>query len=157
MGTQRRRLGVTRASPGGGAAWKCVRSFPHPVQSVRPTTARNQSSYPLTASPLLGRSLVAPVRGSIFSMKFRTLSEAKAQLGALVRLAEKGETVVISRHGRPAVRLALVREEDFSLTTHEARKLEAWVRRERTAGRTREYPSMDALLRSTRPRKKSRA
>jgi prevent-host-death family protein len=89
-------------------------------------------------------------------MKFRTLSEAKAQLGTLVRLAEEGETVVISRHGRPAVRLAVVREEDLSLTTDEIRRLEGWARGQRAAGRTREYRSVNDLLRRNRPtRKKS--
>jgi prevent-host-death family protein len=88
-------------------------------------------------------------------MKFRTLSEAKAQLGTLVRLAEKGETVVISRHGKPAVRLAAVREEDFSLTTEEIRKLEAWARSQRAAGRTRKYRSIAELLRRNRPTRKT--
>jgi len=87
-------------------------------------------------------------------MKFRTLSEAKAQLGTLVRLAEKGETVVISRHGRPAVRLAVVREEDFSLTDDEVRRLDAWTKRQRAAGRTHEYRSMDELLQKNRPARK---
>jgi prevent-host-death family protein len=91
-------------------------------------------------------------------MKFRTLSEAKAELGILVRLAEKGETVVISRHGKPAVRLAPIGEDDLELTTREASKLNSWLRRERAAGRTREYSSMEELLKKTRPRtKKSRA
>jgi prevent-host-death family protein len=92
--------------------------------------------------------------GTISGMKFRTLSEAKAQLGTLVRLAEKGETVVISRHGRPAVRLAVVREEDFSLTDDEVRRLDAWTKRQRAAGRTHEYRSMDELLQKNRPTQK---
>lgn len=87
-------------------------------------------------------------------MKFRTLSEAKAELGTLVRLAERGETVVISRHGKPAVRLSPVREEDFQLTTAEVGKLDAWLKRERAAGRTRTYSNMEEMLRKSRPRSK---
>ena len=34
-----------------------------------------------------------------------SVSEAKAQLTELVRRAEAGEEVVLTRHGRPAVRL----------------------------------------------------
>ncbi len=34
-----------------------------------------------------------------------TVSEAKAQLTDLVRRAEAGENIVLTRHGRPAVRL----------------------------------------------------
>ena len=34
-----------------------------------------------------------------------TVSEAKAQLTDLVRRAEEGEEVIITRHGHPAVRL----------------------------------------------------
>ena len=90
-------------------------------------------------------------------MKFRSLSEAKAELGTLVRLAEKGETVVISRHGKPAVRLAPVGEDDLQLSAVEAEKLNTWLRRERAAGRTREYSSMEEMLRKTRPRKKPRS
>jgi prevent-host-death family protein len=33
------------------------------------------------------------------------ITEAKAQLTELVRRAENGETVVLTRHGKPAVRL----------------------------------------------------
>jgi prevent-host-death family protein len=33
------------------------------------------------------------------------ITEAKAQLTDLVRRAENGETVVLTRHGKPAVRL----------------------------------------------------
>jgi len=37
-----------------------------------------------------------------------TVSEAKGQLTELVRRAEAGEEVIITRHGNPAVRLAPV-------------------------------------------------
>ena len=33
------------------------------------------------------------------------ITEAKAQLTELVRRAEQGETIVLTRHGKPAVRL----------------------------------------------------
>ena len=39
-----------------------------------------------------------------------SLSDAKARLTDLVRRAEAGEEVVLTRHGHPAVRLAPVRE-----------------------------------------------
>jgi prevent-host-death family protein len=37
-----------------------------------------------------------------------SVSDAKAQLTELVRRAEAGEEVVLTRHGKPAVRLAAV-------------------------------------------------
>jgi prevent-host-death family protein len=37
------------------------------------------------------------------------LSDAKAQLSELVRLAEQGEEVMLTRHGDPKVRLTAVR------------------------------------------------
>jgi prevent-host-death family protein len=89
-------------------------------------------------------------------MKFRSLSEAKVELGTLIRLAERGETIVISRHGKPAVRLAPISEEDLQLTAAESGKLNSWLRDERAAGRTRKHSSMDEMLRKTRPPKKSR-
>jgi prevent-host-death family protein len=88
---------------------------------------------------------------SILSMKFRTLSQAKTELGTLIRLAEEGETVVISRHGRPAVRLAVVREEDFSLTTEEIRRLNDRAKSQRDSGRTHEYRAVEELLQKNRP------
>jgi prevent-host-death family protein len=92
-----------------------------------------------------------------FRMKFRSLSEAKLELGMLIRLAERGETVVISRHGKPAVRLAPISEDDLQLTAAESVKLNSWLRNERAAGRTRKHSSMEELLQRTRPPKKSRA
>jgi prevent-host-death family protein len=38
------------------------------------------------------------------------ITEAKAQLTELVRRAEGGETVVLTRHGKPAVRLVPAEE-----------------------------------------------
>lgn len=95
-------------------------------------------------------------RGTIFRMKFRTLSEAKAELGTLIRLAEKGESIVISRHGKPAVRLVPVSEDEFTLSVAGAARLNVWADGERRAGRTRTHSSVDALLNRSRT-KKSRA
>lgn len=38
------------------------------------------------------------------------ITEAKAQLTDLVRRAERGETIVLTRHGKPAVRMVPVEE-----------------------------------------------
>jgi prevent-host-death family protein len=38
-----------------------------------------------------------------------SVTDAKAQLTHLVRKAEAGEEVILTRHGRPAVRLSAVR------------------------------------------------
>ena len=38
-----------------------------------------------------------------------SLTDAKAQLTELVRLAESGDDVVLTRHGQPAVRLVPIR------------------------------------------------
>ena len=37
------------------------------------------------------------------------LTDAKAQLGELVRLAEEGDDIILTRHGRAAVRLVPVK------------------------------------------------
>jgi prevent-host-death family protein len=86
-------------------------------------------------------------------MKFRTLSEAKAELGTLVRLAQNGETVVISRHGKPAVRLAPVEEEDFQITDAQAAALNSWADRLQASGKVRTYRNVDELMRSVRRRR----
>jgi prevent-host-death family protein len=39
----------------------------------------------------------------------KSITEAKAQLTELVRRAEAGDEIVLTRHGRPAVRLVPVR------------------------------------------------
>ena len=43
------------------------------------------------------------------SMEF-SVQQAKNQLSQLLHLAEKGETVIISRHGKPVVQLSPVLE-----------------------------------------------
>jgi prevent-host-death family protein len=87
-------------------------------------------------------------------MKFRTLSEAKAELGTLVRLAQNGETVVISRHGRPAVRLTPVEEADFQLTGEQARALDEWADRLETNGKVRRYKNAADLMETVRRRRR---
>ncbi len=47
-----------------------------------------------------------------------SVSEAKAQLTDLVRQAEAGEDVVLTRHGHPAVRLTPVRRPLDGLQMH---------------------------------------
>jgi len=48
------------------------------------------------------------------------VTEAKAQLTDLVRRAEAGEEIVLTRHGQPAVRLVPV---ESKLTAEEKRKI----------------------------------
>ena len=50
-----------------------------------------------------------------------TVSDAKGQLTELVRRAESGEEVVLTRHGHPAVRLVPVSKP--ALTPEEKRKI----------------------------------
>jgi prevent-host-death family protein len=62
------------------------------------------------------------------------VSEAKAQLTELVRRAEAGEEIVLTRHGKPVVRLAPV----AAASTPEARR--AIIDRARALGRSRALP-----------------
>ena len=50
-----------------------------------------------------------------------SVSDAKAQLTELVRRAEAGEEVILTRHGQPAVRLVAI--ERRQLTADERRKV----------------------------------
>ena len=50
-----------------------------------------------------------------------SVSDAKAQLTDLVRRAEAGEEVILTRHGQPAVKLVVV--EKKQLTPEERRKI----------------------------------
>lgn len=43
--------------------------------------------------------------------KLVKLQDAKANLSQLIREAEAGETVIVTRHGKPTVRLAVVEPE----------------------------------------------
>lgn len=54
------------------------------------------------------------------------ISEAKAQLTELVRRAQAGDEVVLTRHGQPAVRLVPIQR---SLTTEERRVILEDLRR----------------------------
>jgi prevent-host-death family protein len=89
-------------------------------------------------------------------MKVATLQQAKSRLGELVARAEQGETVIIKRNGKPAVRLTLVTEPVLELTAAESRKLNAWADHERATGRTRVFESPAAYaahVRAKRARK----
>jgi len=85
-------------------------------------------------------------------MKIATLQQAKSRLGELVARAEQGETVIIKRNGKAAVRLTLATEPELELSAAEARKLNAWADDERAAGRTRvfESPEYAAHVRAQR-------
>jgi prevent-host-death family protein len=50
--------------------------------------------------------LIWTIARSIFSAMQVSITDAKAQLTELVRRAEAGEEVVLTRHGHPTVRLA---------------------------------------------------
>lgn len=50
-----------------------------------------------------------------------SVTDAKAQLTELVRRAEAGEEVILTRHGQPAVRLVVI--ERKKLTPEERRKV----------------------------------
>ena len=93
-------------------------------------------------------------------MKFATITEAKTRLSEFVALARKGETVIINCHGKPAVRLMPVHEEEFEhepdlvLTDEEARKLNAWADRERAEGRTQVFETPEAFVNFLHARRK---
>lgn len=55
----------------------------------------------------------------IVAMTHVPLSQAKAQLTDLVRRAERGERVVLTRHGKEVVRLAPVRRHGHGKTPEE--------------------------------------
>lgn len=44
--------------------------------------------------------------------KFVKLQDAKAHLSQLIREVEAGETVIVTRHGKPAARLVVVEPEE---------------------------------------------
>jgi prevent-host-death family protein len=63
------------------------------------------------------------------------ITDAKAQLTELVRRAEAGEEVVLTRHGKPAVRLLPVRSEDDRVARRlRLLELSAKMAREKTPG-----------------------
>jgi prevent-host-death family protein len=67
-----------------------------------------------------------------------SVTDAKAQLTDLVRRAEAGEDVVLTRHGQPAVRLAPVRR----VVDMEARR--ELIQRVRKAGGAKASPGLSA-------------
>jgi prevent-host-death family protein len=67
-----------------------------------------------------------------------SVTDAKAQLTDLVRRAEAGEEVVLTRHGQPAVRLSPVRR----VVDMEARR--ALLKRVREGGATKALPGPSA-------------
>ncbi|MDR7118912.1 type II toxin-antitoxin system prevent-host-death family antitoxin [Caulobacter sp. BE254] len=67
-----------------------------------------------------------------------SVTDAKAQLTDLVRRAEAGEEVVLTRHGHPAVRLAPVRQRGDVASRREL------IERVRKAGRAKATPGPSA-------------
>lgn len=59
--------------------------------------------------------------------------KARAQLAELVRRAEAGEEIILTRHGHPAVRLVPISRRP---TTEERRDLIAWVQTRAAAKRS---------------------
>ena len=92
-------------------------------------------------------------------MKVATLQQAKSRLEELVARAEQGETVIIKRNGKAAIRLTAVTEPDLELSAAEARKLNAWADAERAAGRTKVFESPAEYVAHTRakPARKSKS
>lgn len=68
-----------------------------------------------------------------------SVSEAKAQLTDLVRRAESGEDVVLTRHGQPAARIVAVR---VAVTDRAVRR--QILEEARRAGMARAIPGADA-------------
>jgi prevent-host-death family protein len=66
------------------------------------------------------------------------VSEAKAQLTELVRRAEAGDEIILTRHGHPAVRLTPV------TTRPDARQRRAILEKARAAGMAMASPGADA-------------
>lgn len=73
----------------------------------------------------------------IFTMKV-SISEAKAQLAELVRLAEAGDQVILTRHGKSAVQLVPLERKPTS--QEKMASMEAI----RAAGRAKASPGPDA-------------
>ncbi len=74
-------------------------------------------------------------------MKLVNISQAKAQLSALIEAAEKGEQIVILRGSRPAVAFLKVTESDLGLhpeiSSGALSEFEAEIERERAGGQMR--------------------
>ncbi len=90
-------------------------------------------------------------------MKFTNVRELKAKTSEMLRTVEKGNTVLVTTHGRPTAMLVPVSEEDIedvllAYSPQLRRKIEAGLRDIR-AGRTR--PLSEYIRRRTRRRTKT--
>jgi prevent-host-death family protein len=63
-------------------------------------------------------------------MRIVSLAAAKAQLSKLIHQAEKGEEILITRHGQPVVRLSAVAQPKRGVASRAAfrARLPAWSR-----------------------------
>ncbi len=89
-------------------------------------------------------------------MKFTNVRELKAKTSEMLRTVEKGNTVLVTTHGRPTAMLVPVSEEDIedvllAYSPQLRRKIEAGLRDIR-AGRTRSLS--EYIRRRTRRRTK---
>ena len=89
-------------------------------------------------------------------MKFTNVRELKAKTSEVLRTVEKGNTVLVTTHGRPTAMLVPVSEEDIedvllAYSPQLRRKIEAGLRDIR-AGRTR--PLSEYIRRRTRGKTK---
>ncbi len=90
-------------------------------------------------------------------MKFTNVRELKAKTSEMLRTVKKGNTVLVTTHGRPTAMLVPVSEEDIedvllAYSPQLRRKIEAGLRDIR-AGRTR--PLSEYIRRRTRRRTKT--
>lgn len=91
-------------------------------------------------------------------MKFVSMRELQKEASAIVGLAEKGEDVIITKHGKPAAVIYPLNEEDMEdyMIEHSPsirKKIEAGLKDAR-AGRV---TSIEDLLKAKRPAKHARA
>jgi prevent-host-death family protein len=89
-------------------------------------------------------------------MKFANIRELKAKTSEMLRTVEKGNTILVTTHGRPTAMLVPVTEEDFedTLLAHSPvlrKKIEAGLRDIR-AGRT--MPLSDYLTKRAKRKAK---
>lgn len=90
-------------------------------------------------------------------MKVASVKEAESHLDELLTRAERGETVVIKRNGKTAIRLSPVSGDPcLELSAAEVRKLNAWASQERAAGRTKVFESPADYAAHTRAKRARR-
>lgn len=109
----------------------------------------------LDSDPALKYSVVANATTEN-NMKFANVRELKAKTSEMLRTVEKGNTVLVTTHGRPTAMLVPVTEEDIedALLAYSPRlrkKIEAGLRDIRS-GRT--MPLSDYVPRQRRPKQK---